>query len=234
VGPDQTLHAVWLDRHDFAPEAGIYYARSTDGGASFSPPLPLHEAGSSVTGHPSFDFTSDGAMHVVWERYNTATAALNLDYCASFDGGDTFSEPCSLGRGSGVFQWLPSVIAWPDFGLMVGWHDDRKGDSDIYLASVGLTTAVPAAAPPPTAARLWASPNPFTSGLRIGLAGGNGVAPDGMLAISDVHGRRVRLLALEGLELHWDGNDAQGQKVPAGSYFLRAPAGPVLKVVRLP
>jgi len=235
VEPDQALHAVWLDRHDFAPQAGIFYSRSTDGGATFLPPLPLNEPGSSVTGHPAFAFTADGAMHVFWERFNDATAALNLDYSFSTDGGDTFSDPCSLGGGTGVFQWLPSALAWPDQGLVIGWHDDRKGDSDIYVASVGVvTTSVPAAAPSTTASRLWASPNPFTGAVRIGVADPIRTLPGGWLTISDVHGRRVRLLELDGLELQWDGRDQAGQKVPAGSYFLQAPAGVALKVVRLP
>jgi len=234
VGPDQALHAVWLDRHDFAPQAGIFYSRSTDGGASFRPPLTLNDPGSSVTGHPAFTFTSDGVLHVFWERFNDATAALNLDYSCSTDGGDSFSDPCSLGGGTGVFQWLPSALAWPDHGLVVGWHDDRKGDSDIYVASVGLTTAVGESAPAPPAVRLWASPNPFTGALRIkALDVGSG--PHGQIAISDVHGRRLRVLELEGQDLVWDGRDAGGQKVPAGSYFLHPSAGGTpLKIVHLP
>ena len=236
IGPDQAVHAIWLDRHDFAPQAGIFYSRSLDGGATFLPPLPLSEPGSSVTGHPTFAFTSDGAIHVVWERYNTTTSALNIDYICSTDGGDTFSDPCSLGGGTDVFQWLPSVVAWPDFGLAVGWHDDRKGDSDIFVASLlGVTTAVPAVAPPSIASRLWASPNPFTGAVRIGVANPIRTLPGGWLTVSDVHGRRVRRLELEGLELQWDGRDERGQKVPAGSYFLQAPdEGPALKIVRLP
>jgi hypothetical protein len=141
-----------------------------------------------------------------------------------------------VGGGTDVFQWLPSVVAWPDFGLAIGWHDDRKGDSDIYVASLrGVTTAVPAAAPPTPASRLWASPNPFTGAVRIGVANPVQSMPGGWLTVSDVHGRRVRLLELDGLELQWDGRDERGQKVPAGSYFLQAPdEGPTLKIVRLP
>src|SRR4029453_5921112 len=119
------------------------------------PPPPQNEPGTSVTGHPAFTFTADGALHVFWERFNGATAALNLDYSVSTDAGDSFSDPCSLGGGTGVFQWLPSALAWPDHGLVVGWHDDRKGDADIYVASVGLTTAVATPATAPSAARLW-------------------------------------------------------------------------------
>ena len=234
LAPDHTLHAVWLDRHDFANQAGIYYSRSIDGGATFLPPLQVNEQGSAVTGHPSFALTADGTIHVLWERYNTHTSAVNLDYSCSTDGGDNFSKACSIGGGTEIFQWLPSVVAWPDFGLAIGWHDDRKGDSDIFVATIGVTTAVEAAAPPPAATQLWASPNPFTGRVRIGFAGGLPVAP-GAFTISDVHGRRVRFIPLVGPELEWDGQDDRGQKVPAGSYFLHAPGGgSALKIVRLP
>jgi hypothetical protein len=230
------LHVVWLDRHDFAPQAGIYYTRSTDGGATFGLPVQLNDQG--AFGHPNLALTTDGAIHVVWEHYNSGTSALNLDYAFSTDGGTTFSPPCALGGGSTFFQWFPSAVAWPDFGLAIGWHDERMGAADVFVATPEASTSVPGAPSGPVALELRATPNPFAGELRIEISAetvaGPGPGPGRWLAVSDVHGRRVRILELSGPALVWDGRDQRGQKVPAGSYFLQRGAGlPALKVVRL-
>lgn len=75
-------------------------------------------------------------------------------------------------------------------------------------------------------------------------AGGIAVLPmpDGRrLVIADAAGRRVRLLAApagrpdEAAVLPWDGRDEDGQEVPAGVYWIKAPEtpGPGARVVRI-
>jgi len=69
---------------------------------------------------------------------------------------------------------------------------------------------------------LRASPNPTRSGsdFVIGSPAGTTVR----LAIVDVNGRQVREFAGSG-RLRWDGNDAHGQRVPAGLYLAIARSG---------
>lgn len=56
------------------------------------------------------------------------------------------------------------------------------------------------------------TPNPFTTGARVEWTGGGG------LAVHDVGGRRVRLLAPRAA--WWDGADDRGRALPAGLYWI--------------
>jgi hypothetical protein len=69
-----------------------------------------------------------------------------------------------------------------------------------------------------------ASPNPARSLTRIGFSAPS--AGTTVLAIHDVHGRRVRSLTLGAPEsgtadVTWDLRDDAGQRVPVGVYFAR-------------
>jgi hypothetical protein len=226
VGPDDDLHIVWLDRHDFADQPSVYYARSSDGGQTFINRTRLNEEGAYVTGHPHVAVTGDDVVHTVWEDFNSTTGTVNIGYSASTDGGATFSPPCPLGSGSAFFQGMPAAVVEPGGKLTIGWQDDRTGTIDLYVANVQAVTST--SGPPPAQFVFRAAPNPFISGLAIEL--GN---PSTIL-IHDVSGRVVREFAAMGPRLIWDGRNSGGQEVPAGIYFLRLPAGAAsIKVARV-
>jgi len=227
VGPQDDLHTVWLDRHDFANQPSVYYARSINRGQKFSPPRRLNEEGAYVTGHPHVAITGDGVVHTVWENYNDATSIVNIVYSASNDGGASFSPPCPLGTGSTFFQGVPSAVVAPEGNLTIGWQDDRSGTIDVYLANVLAVTSTSDA--PPTQLFFRAGPNPFTSALAIELS-----SPSAVL-IHDVSGRLIREFPASGPRLVWDGRDHDGQAAPAGIYFLQLPAAEAcIKVARVP
>jgi flagellar hook assembly protein FlgD len=68
------------------------------------------------------------------------------------------------------------------------------------------------------------TPNPFSTSTRLSYT--LPAAGPGRLLVYDVQGRQVARLA-DGLHragrhtLQWDGRDAQGRPLPAGTYFLR-------------
>ena len=75
-----------------------------------------------------------------------------------------------------------------------------------------------------TTGRLSVRPNPFTGTTRIHLD--DPAAGSVRVEVVDPSGRRVRTLeaAARGgsaVELEWDGRDASGRPVPAGTYFVR-------------
>ena len=81
--------------------------------------------------------------------------------------------------------------------------------------------------------RLLASPNPFRSGTTINLGNLTGAV---RVSIHDLTGRELREL-WRGNEktgqLMWDGRDARGTHLPAGTYFVRVQDGAQVRAVRL-
>ena len=73
--------------------------------------------------------------------------------------------------------------------------------------------------------RLLASPNPFVTRTRLTLRS-PASGTRGPIELLDAGGRRVRRWTqVSGSPLEWDGRDAFGAPVPAGTYFLRADRG---------
>ena len=73
-------------------------------------------------------------------------------------------------------------------------------------------------------------PNPFSSATVIPID-----APDARtILVFDVAGHLVRELPVSSAQVSWDGRDALGRFVPAGTYFYRTPGSPVLRMVRRP
>jgi len=73
-------------------------------------------------------------------------------------------------------------------------------------------------------------PNPFSSATVIPID-----APDApTILVFDVAGHLVRELPVSSAQVSWDGRDALGRFVPAGTYFYRTPGSPVLRMVRRP
>ena len=131
-----------------------------------------------------------------------------------------------------------------DFSIMVGsttYETDSSTPSPtVEGKAVSLWIPEPAAVGVPdgnVASRPIAAPNPFRSGTKIEL--GNVTGPV-RVSIHDLSGREVRELWRgdgENLHVSWDGRDARGTHLPAGTYFLRIQEGSqvrALRLVRLP
>lgn len=106
----------------------------------------------------------------------------------------------------------------------ISYYDADAGD--LRYAYGQLPTSVPDA--PSGAISLLAYPNPTPGPLRIACRMPPGAAAE--LLVYDTTGRRVRSLLLgssaRGLRtITWNGLDAHGRAVAAGTYFLRLRAG---------
>lgn len=117
VGPDGSVHMVWIDENTAAPSAdhskyghshvaatNLLYARSTDGGRSFSAPVQLNANPGDVWGFsvskPRVVVGGNGTVHVFYpgndvNPVNGKPEAVAL-YTRSTDGGRSFSAPKRL------------------------------------------------------------------------------------------------------------------------------------------
>src|SRR5579875_226171 len=86
VAPPHYVYEAWIGCH------GEGFARSVDGGASFSAPITLPD--SSGSDDPAITVATDGTVYVSYLRYahNQAFPVV----ATSFDHGATFSQAASL------------------------------------------------------------------------------------------------------------------------------------------
>ena len=121
VGRDGSIHVIWLDKgpvgapdkvghaespagHTHQAWADIYYARSTDGGKTFSGPIRVNAEDGEVWGFsvskPNIDVGPTGTVHVFYpanEISGTIGKPVAVShYVRSIDGGKSFSRPVRL------------------------------------------------------------------------------------------------------------------------------------------
>lgn len=102
-----TLHVVWTEFYtpDNWPPRGIFYARSTDGGESWSPPVLL-----AGDGHDQVNISvlDDDHIHVAWNGMVTIGGRYHR---WSDDGGQTWSETIeTIPAGIGGTEGFPQIV----------------------------------------------------------------------------------------------------------------------------
>jgi BNR repeat-like domain len=120
------LHVVWSDSAPGNNE--IYYAKSTDGGATWTASQRITwTLGSS--GRPVIVVDPSGHLHVVWE--DDTPGNNEIYYKKSTDGGVTWTASQRLTWNAGESRW-PDIAADPDGNLHVVWFDDTPGNREIF------------------------------------------------------------------------------------------------------
>jgi len=144
-----TLYVVWEDgRNGELDDRDIYFARSTDQGATWSPAVRVNQDGpGSNQRTPRIVYDGENnALYAVWQDFRNGNG--DIYFARSFDGGDTWEEPAwnpvndDLG---GADQSHPSIAVDGDGVIYLVWQDRRNGNDDIYFAASedqGMTWSV--------------------------------------------------------------------------------------------
>lgn len=110
IGPDNAVYLAWTVGDDVA--ADIHLAKSTDGGASFSPPRVIAPS-KSYSDAPKLAVDPSGGLHIVYaESSGGPFAAYHIRHARSTDRGQTFtaaseiSKPMPEGFASAAFPAL--------------------------------------------------------------------------------------------------------------------------------
>jgi len=138
VDTNGDIYVVWdqSTRGNFY-HSDIYFAKSTDGGASFEPAVLVDDApGKTKQSMPSIATDTDGDIYVVWQD-NRIHQAINVTYFAkSTDGGASFrTNVCVNDVGASITgdSW-PSVAVDANKDIYVAWQDNRSGYYNTYCA----------------------------------------------------------------------------------------------------
>ncbi len=129
IGPDSSVNVIWVDKGEAkegqaaaprptGPQTGghshktynnLYFARSADGGRSFSAPIRISskdgELWGFATSRPRIAVGKSGIIHVFYHANrrdsSSARQAVDARYSRSTDGGKTFTTPRALNSESG-------------------------------------------------------------------------------------------------------------------------------------
>lgn len=158
-GPSGTVHVVYEDRQarPLGPR-DIFYVRSTDGGATFSPPRLINDDDPQkrfTHVNPNMSVAPDGRVDLVWWDFRDGAGlyATDVYYAYSYDNGQTWSRnfrvtETSINRKVGTwsnnfdYRAPPSVASTVEAAL-IGWDDtalanDVSNTQDLMFATVQL------------------------------------------------------------------------------------------------
>lgn len=139
----QQLYAAWQEIV-FTPGGShggeIFFARSDDGGNSFSPPVNLSRSkggdgkgriSREVWHNGSFDLVAGpgGVIHAAWTEYEGA-----LWHSRSADGGRTFAPPRLIAGDGRRPARAPSLALAPDGTVYLAWTVGEDSGADIHLS----------------------------------------------------------------------------------------------------
>jgi hypothetical protein len=120
------LHVVWSDGTPGNSE--IFYKKSTNGGASWSPSLRLtSNSGQSLS--PSICSDANAYLHLVWHDLSPGNAEIY--YRKSTNGGTTWTAAQRLSWNSGDSR-SANVAAFGSDNYHVVWADDTPGAYEIF------------------------------------------------------------------------------------------------------
>jgi hypothetical protein len=126
IDSNATTHVVWRDYATGNDE--LYYKRSADGGATWTPIKRLTWT-TSDSYYPAMAIDSSNNIHIVC--YNTAPGNDEIYYKRSTDGGDTWSALQRLTWNSG-YSNCPAIDVDSNLNVHIVWHDDTPGNYEIY------------------------------------------------------------------------------------------------------
>jgi hypothetical protein len=134
-----TVYASYSERWQQTAEARLMFARSDDGGRSWSEPAPIHAPQPHYIGSGQHQMggwpvvTADGRVLLLWTEWGSGSFYVT----EVLDGGEGgFSEPRLIAQNEGT--WIPSagvdLTGGPRHGTIYAVvADDRHGDGDAFL-----------------------------------------------------------------------------------------------------
>ncbi len=106
VDSHHRIHLVWTEQNGASFD--VFYARSTDGGSTWSTPCDIVQSPLPAYG-PNLAIGPDDVLHLTWnDRRNGGNARVY--YSRSFNGGDTWEAPRDL-SGASTLDTGPAIIS---------------------------------------------------------------------------------------------------------------------------
>ncbi|UCG70901.1 MAG: exo-alpha-sialidase [Thermoplasmata archaeon] len=129
-----TIYLVWDDNRN--GDYDIYFAKSTDEGATWTEPNVRVNTDLTDTGQsrPTIAVDATGTIYVAWTDRRNGNSDIYLAY--STDGGSNWSDPnVKVNTDTTTSdQYSPNLVVDCFGTIHISWVDKRDGDADIYYA----------------------------------------------------------------------------------------------------
>lgn len=131
VDASGNIHVVWQENTTTVVNNDVFFARSVDGGLTFSPPQNLsNNPGDSS--NPWITVDATGNINVSW--MDTTPGKASTFFARSLDAGATFSIPQNLSNDAGPSSGV-QIAADKNSNLDVVWSDGSSGGVNQILFS---------------------------------------------------------------------------------------------------
>src|SRR6267143_956690 len=139
VAPDRSVYIVWTDPRNAARSTDIYFSKSTDLGATWSPNFFVNDdVGNRAQSAPDVAVDGAGNIYVAWSDSRDLNTGPDIYAARSTNGGASFTANVKVNDDAGAtYQGSPS-LAVNAGRVHAAWSDERtRGSSwrDIYSAS---------------------------------------------------------------------------------------------------
>ena len=155
VDKNGVVHVVYdAWSHSLVDRSDIFYARSLDGGVTFTTPVQLNDDNSASTQFlPSIAVAGDGTIGVKWwDRRNdlTGDGLTDVYMTLSHDGGASFGKnfrvtdenwsfgPIEIGFAGGYHGDYDGLTADAN-NFYASWSDERNGEADAFFSQIQTT-----------------------------------------------------------------------------------------------
>lgn len=134
AGSSGAVALAWQDQRDGGN--GIAFARSLDGGVTFSAPVRLDDAtGADEAFLPDVVVDENGTAHVAWEQTTPDGGRAIVRTSVPMSGPPSPPAAVDVARPARTVQSRVALALGADGTLYAAWGDDRAGDDDV-LASL--------------------------------------------------------------------------------------------------
>ena len=131
------VYVTWTDRRN-GGISDVYFAKSTDGGDSFSANVQVNHYTEQSQGYPEMALDEDEVIYIVWNDSRNLYKKNGRDVfmARSLDKGDSFEPEIKINDAKipAAFEYFyPTITAWGKGHVAVAWEDKREGTYDVYL-----------------------------------------------------------------------------------------------------
>ncbi|MGB0383472.1 MAG: exo-alpha-sialidase, partial [Ardenticatenaceae bacterium] len=134
VHANGTFYATWHENRSSNGDYDIYFARSTDGGLSWSANVKVSDdTGTANQQEPNITVGANGNLYIAWQDDRNGNP--DIYFATSTDGGTTWSANVKVNDDADTAQYDPSVAVDANGTVYATWEDNRNADQDIYFAT---------------------------------------------------------------------------------------------------
>jgi hypothetical protein len=140
VDSSGNIYVIWDDtRNDVDAFSRIYFAKSGDGGVSWSANIPVSTNPVRTAEVYNYGLVMDngGNLYAVWGDNRAGGANYDVYFALSIDGGNSWSTNSKVNDDTTSEPQYQTTLAIDGNGnIYAAWADDRGGNFDIYSSSL--------------------------------------------------------------------------------------------------